>query len=126
MLLLSGFANINTRDYKIAAFDTDEPYLNFFKEVYGRVIIANSLMNAYEWTIDPITEEVLSNLNLPTNIIDLMLYGIELLSDNHAVPEIEQDQSRVRCLEVIPAVLYYNLSRSYTNYKRNSLSSQIV
>ena len=119
MLLLSGFANINTRDYKIAAFDTDEPYLNFFKEVYGRVIIANSLMNAYEWTIDPITEEVLSNLNLPTNIIDLMLYGIELLSDNHAVPEIEQDQSRVRCLEVIPAILYYNLSRSYTNYKNS-------
>lgn len=119
MLLLSGFANINTRDYKIAAFDTDEPYLHYFKEVYGRVIIANSLMNAYEWTIDPITEEVLSNLNLPTNIVDLMLYGIELLSDNHAIPEIEQDQSRVRCLEVIPAILYYNLSRSYTNYKNS-------
>ena len=119
MLLLSGLANINTKDYKIAAFDTDEPYLQYFKEVYGRVIIANSLMNAYEWTIDPITEEVLDNLNLPTNIVDLMLYGIELLSDNHAVPEIEQDQSRVRCLEVIPAILYYNLSRSYTNYKNS-------
>lgn len=119
MLLLSGFANINTKDYNIAAFDTDEPYLHYFKEVYGRVIIANSLMNAYEWTIDPITEEILENLNLPTNIVDLMLYGIELLSDNHAIPEIEQDQSRVRCLEVIPSILYYNLSRSYTNYKNS-------
>lgn len=119
MLLLSGFASIDTKNYKISAFDTDEPYLQYFKEVYGRVIIANSLMNAYEWTIDPITEEVLDNLNLPTNIVDLMLYGIELLSDNHAIPEIEQDQSRVRCLEVIPAILYYNLSRSYTNYKNS-------
>ena len=61
--------------------DTKDAYLPYIVKRYGTAIISNALLNTYEFYIDPITKEVLEDLNLPTDIVSLILYAVSLLSD---------------------------------------------
>ena len=48
-------------------------------------MILNAFENFYELFIDPITLEVLEDLNLPTDFVNLLLYGNSLLEDNQFI-----------------------------------------
>lgn len=119
-LILNGLKIFDLSGYKIADMDSDIPYIEYFKKRYGKVSIMNSLSNHYEFAIDPITEEVLDDLNLPTKIVDVMLYASSLLADSQYTPTINQNMFRNRCHEIIPAILYESLSRAYLLYKNSA------
>ena len=119
-LIMNGFRMFDTSKYTIADFDEKEPYIEYITKVYGKAIIENALMNFYEFVIDPITEEVLKELSLPTNIIDLYIYAIKLLSDSQYMISINQNLSRIRCGEIIPAILYERLSKNYVAYRNSN------
>lgn len=127
-LLMNGFRMIDTTKYKLVDFNTQDPYLEYFAKVYGKMSIVNPLMNTYEFTIDNITKEILETLNLPTNIVDLMWYAIQLMGDSRYLPEMNQTLSRVRSNEVVPAILYDAIAKNYVTYKnsngKNKLSIQ--
>lgn len=118
-LILNGIRAFNTPDYDISAFDEKEPYIDYITKIYGKSIIENALMNFYEFVLDPITIEVLEYLHLPTNIIDLYIHAVNLLADNNFKNSINQNLSRIRCGEIIPAILYERLAKNYVTY-RNS------
>lgn len=86
--------------------DERETYMDYLIKVYGKSTIANALLNVYEFTIDPITKEVLEDMNLPTDLVELIIYAVSLLADSQYTPEINQGLSRIRCNEIIPAILY--------------------
>ena len=119
-LLINGMRQINTENYNIADMDTKEPYFDVLKKIYGKISIANALDNSYEFTIDPITKEILQDLNLPTEIVDLMIYAVRLLADNQYKLEIDASLSRIRCVETIPAILYDSLAKNYITYKNSN------
>lgn len=120
ILLLSGLVVLHLESYELSIMDTTEPYIPYLLKVYGNMNVLNSLLNAYEWTIDPITEEVLTDCNYPTTYSSLLLYAVKLLLDNQYQPEMEQRLSRIRCMEVIPAMLYWCLARHYTNFRNSA------
>lgn len=119
-LLMNGLKIIPTEKYTIASFDTKEPYIDYFKKVYGKIAIANSLMNSYEFTLDPITIEVLEDINLPTKLVDLMIYANGLLADSQYTPEINQKLYRIRSNEIIPAILYDSIAKNYITFKNSN------
>ena len=119
-LILNGIRSFNTDNYNIADFDSKEPYLEYIKKVYGKVIIENALMNFYEFVLDPITVEVLDQLNLPTNIVDLYIYSVKLLSDSQYKESINQNLYRIRCGEIIPAILYERLAKNYITFRNSN------
>lgn len=119
-LILNGFRSFDSQNYEIAEFDGKTPYLDYIKKVYGKVIIENALMNFYEFAIDPITEEILTSLDLPTNIVDVFIYACKLLSDSQYTIDISQNLSRIRCAEIIPAILYERLSKNYVDYRNSA------
>lgn len=119
-LLINGMRQIKTEDYNIADMDTKEPYFDVLKKIYGKISIANALDNSYEFTIDPITKEILQDLNLPTEIVELMIYAVRLLADNQYKLEIDASLSRIRCVETIPAILYDSLAKNYITYKNSN------
>lgn len=119
-LLLNGMRQMKTENYNFADMDTREPYLDVFKKIYGKVSIANALDNSYEFSIDPITKEVLEDMNLPTNIVDVLIYAVKLLADNQYSLEINEGLSRVRSIEQIPAILYDTLAKNYITYKNSN------
>lgn len=119
-LLINGFRLMNTKDIPIAQMNTQEAYLPYLVKVYGRAAIANALMNTYEFSIDPITLEVIKDLDLPQDIVSLIIYAVSLLADSQYTPEINQNLSRIRSNEIIPAILYERLAKNYVNYRNSA------
>lgn len=116
-MVMNGFKRFETQDYNLAEFDEKIPYLDYIKKRYGRAIIENALMNFYEFAIDPITLEILRDKNLPEDLVSLFIYAINLLADSHYVVEINQQLSRVRCNEIIPAILYEKIAKNYVTFR---------
>ena len=119
-LILNGFKFMDTSKIPINDMDTKDAYLPYIVKRYGTAIISNALLNTYEFYIDPITKEVLEDLNLPTDIVSLILYAVSLLSDSQYVSEIYQGLARIRSTEIIPAILYEQLAKKYTSYRQSN------
>lgn len=122
-MLLNGIRNIDTSKYSYEDFDNVDVYMDYFKKVYGKAIILNALTNIYEFMIDPITLEILQTLKLPEDIVNIMVYGSNLLVDNIFEPDIKQTNYRIRSTEIIPAILHKELANQYIIYK-NSLGKK--
>lgn len=116
-LVLNGIRMYNTQKYKLSDFDTKLPYVDYIKKVYGTTIVENALMNFYEFAVDPITKEICNTLNLPNDIVGLFIYTCNILSDSQFKNDISQNLMRVRCAEIIPAILYERLSKNYVDYR---------
>ena len=118
-LLMNGLRVLDTENYDFKEYNTEEPFVEYFKKVYGKAAIMSAISNYYDFEIDPITKEILEDINLPTDLIELCIYANSLLADESYTAENSQVLSRVRSSEVIPAILYYELSKTYLNYKNS-------
>ena len=119
-LIMNGFRLLETNQYTIASMETKEPYIDYLLKVYGKRNIANALMNTYEFTIDPITKEILEDLHLPTTIVPLCVYANSLLADSQYTPDYNQNLCRIRRTEIIPAILYDSIAKQYIVYKNSN------
>ena len=125
-LLMNGIRLLDTENYTIEDYNTNEPYIDFFVKKYGKANIMNAIYNYYEFLIDPITLEILEDINLPTDIIELFIYANNLLADESYTKENSQTLSRVRSLEIIPAILYSELSQAYLEYKNSAGKKKVT
>ena len=119
-LLMNGMRMLDTESYNMEEFNTAEPYIPFFKKVYGKVSIINAISNFYDFMIDPITKEILEDINLPTDLVNLCIYASNLLVDETYTIENSQLLSRIRSTEVIPAMLYKEISTAFINYTNSA------
>lgn len=120
-LLMNGLTLVDTRAYKFADFDTHGVYLDIFDALYSARNLAVALDSYYDNMIDPITKEVLTTLDLPTELVDLMIAANNLLADNNCSSELSLTEFRVRNLEMISSYLYKLISRAYSGYKATAM-----
>ena len=119
-LLMNGMYSFDTKSYNFSDFDTPIPYIDFFKKVYGKASIVNTLVNAYDFFIDSITKEILESQNQPTDIVGVCIYANKLLADNSYTDEGKQNLYRVRSNEIIPAILHYTIANHYIDYRNSA------
>ena len=117
-LLMNGFNDIPTKNYKYNELNDKFVYQGMFETMFGRRNIANAFDNFLDNFIDPMTLDVLRRLSLPTDLTGMILYGNELLADNQYSHEITV--SRIRCGEVISALVYKNVAKAYEKYKETA------
>lgn len=123
-LLMNGFVDIPTENYKYSDFNEKFMYQALFESMYGRRNIANAFDNFLDNFIDPMTMDVLKRLALPTDLTGMVLYANELLADNQFTHEALV--SRIRCAEVISALVYKNVTKAYEKYKETSTYSNPI
>lgn len=119
-LLLNGIRIVNTEEWALTDFNTKEPYMAYFTKVYGKASIANALLNFYEWFIDPVTKEILEDINMTTDMVGLVVYAVSLLADSQHTTIHNQRINRVRSFEIIPMVLYGQLAKQYVGYRNSN------
>lgn len=119
-LLLNGIRIVNTEEWNLTDFNTKEPYMAYFTKVYGKASIANALLNFYEWFIDPVTKEILEDINMTTDMVSLVIYAVSLLADSQHTTIHNQRINRVRSFEIIPMVLYGQLAKQYVTYRNSN------
>ncbi len=117
-LLMNGFTDIPTKNYNYNELNDRFVYQSMFETMFGRRNIANAFDNFLDNFIDPMTLDVLRRLSLPTDLTGMILYGNELLADNQYTHEISV--SRIRCTEIINAIVYKNIAKSYEKYKETA------
>lgn len=116
-LLLNGLYDIPTEEYDFLEFSSKDIYYDLFIKLFGRRNIGNAFENFQQLFIDPITKEVLSDYNLPTNFTDLMIYANSLLENNTFDLDGDLKNYRIRSNEMVNAHLYKVLSKAYENYR---------
>lgn len=116
-LLLNGFQAIPTKEFNFLDMGTRDAYVEIFDLLYGRRNIYDGLQTFYYMFIDPITEDVLVRLGMPTDFTRLMLYCNDVLADNSYQIDSEYYNTRLRSNEIILAYLYTELADAWGRYK---------
>ena len=116
-LLMNGLVEVPTKMYEIKQFLTKDVYHEIFDTLFGRSNIGYAFENYQQLFIDPITEEILRDFNLPTDFIDVFLYANSLLEDNSYTHEGDMRMHRIRSNEMVAAFLYDVLSKAYGDYR---------
>lgn len=119
-LLMNGLSLVDTKAYKYEEFDSPGVYLDIFDALYNSRSLAPKLDAFYDNMIDPVTKEILQQMDLPTDYVGLMIAAVELLSDNEYQSEIDMRNFRIRNMEMIYVYLYEAVANAYSNYRRTA------
>lgn len=116
-LLMSGLkiSSCPTEVHSVSEMDSKNMYLEFLDN-YGGRIKADGLENFYDLFIDPMTKDTLSYYHLPTEYIDLLLYGSAMLADNKFSKHTDTSTRRLRRYQLIAVYTYQILAEAYGNY----------
>lgn len=116
-LLMSGLkiSSCPTELFKLSEMDSRNMYLEFLDN-YGGRIKADGLENFYDLFVDPMTKETLEYYHLPTNYIDLLLYGNSMLVDNKFTRHTDTSSRRFRRYQLISVYTYQVLAKAYGEY----------
>lgn len=115
-MLMNGLKVCNTDEYSMTMVNSRLMYLDFL-ELFGGRIKADGLDNFADCMVDPITREVLEHYKLPTDYIDILLYGNMLMSDNKYIKHGDiRSSRRLRKMEQLAHILYEVLSSAYGAY----------
>ena len=116
-LLMSGLkiSSCPTELFKLDEIDSKNMYLEFLDN-YGGRIKADGLDNFYDLFVDPMTKESLEYYHLPTDYIDMLLYGSAMLADNKYTKHTDTSTRRFRRYQLIAVYAYQVLSKAYGEY----------
>jgi hypothetical protein len=119
-LLFNGIYQLPTKDFNFSEFGMDgEGYYKFFIDNitprYGK-----ALQNFYTLFIDPITEDILKDNNIPYDITGSFLYCNDLLEDASYLKRCDMNLYRLRNMECINDLLYKLVAKQIEKYRRGS------
>ena len=114
-LLLNGLKICSTTLYSIADIDDKNMYIEFLRD-FADNNLPDGLSNFRDLFIDPMTKETLAYYKLPTDFIDMMLYGMSLLADNKFIKHTDTTSRRLRRYQLIAVYTYKVISKAYGSY----------
>lgn len=122
-ILFNGLTRINTAQYELSDLDQRETYIDIFDIICGSAAsIMPGLLNAYDFFIDAITLEIIRMHNLPEDLVGLFIYASNLLADNQYNTDIGFTNYRLRDNEIIAAILYKELTKTYSTFRKTQNS----
>ena len=114
-LLLNGFKKCSTELYKLEEIDNRNIYVEMLDNFGGRVK-ADGLDNFKDLFLDPMIKDTLEYYHLPTDYIDVLLYGSDLLADNKFIRHGDTASRKLRRYQIISVYVYKALSEAYGKY----------
>lgn len=116
-IMFNGLTTFNTQNYTLSDLDNRQTYIEILTEVCGDGYVAGALVNFYDFMINPFAENMLEILNLPTDLVSLIIYANALLADNQYTPDLHMSNYRLRRNEVVASILYKQLTIAYSRYR---------
>jgi hypothetical protein len=113
-LILSGFKFYNTLNkYTFEDFDIKDTYFELMQDKNLSINYLKGIDNFFSFFVDPITRNILLEMNEPTNPRDLLIRAVDMLSTEDCKEAASLSNFRVRTLEKFNAILYNEISRQY-------------
>lgn len=117
-LLMNGFNPLPMHLYSIHELDSKDTYMYLISNFYKFVNQAFNLDQYYDFMIDPITKEILTDMHLPTDLVSLCLLANKMLKVNESANESHMQNVRIRSNEIIPYHVYKQVTDAYRNYRK--------
>ena len=122
-LLLSGLEEISPKDFTLDDVQKDgNAYRDYFFNI-GSPNLGKALKNFFTIFIDPITEKVLRDHDIPDTMEEALLYCNTLLESAKVLKKNDIQGYRMRGAEVINGMLYKILADTIRKYRDSSNST---
>lgn len=124
-LLFGGLCVYDFSNISIEDMDGKDIYYELLSQKGISPNFIKGLDPLFELFIDPITRDVLREMREPTDIRDLMLRAVTMLTTSEHKPAASAANFRFRGVEQITGVVYNEMARAFANYKNHSGNSAI-
>ena len=115
-LILSGFRYFDTKMFTFEDLDNPDAYHTLLSLKGISTNYLKGIDSIYELFVDPITREVLLQMNEPTTFKGLLYRATEMVSTDFCKNPSSMANHRVRSYERLVTVLYGEMSRQYASY----------
>lgn len=119
-LLLNGLYGLPLEEYTLAELESKDTYIDMLPMYYASANQAMNLDQFKDFLIDPKTKEILTDFNLPTDIVGVFFYTCKLLVNNQYASPNDLINMRVRGNEVISQIAYQCVVNAYGNYRKSA------
>jgi hypothetical protein len=124
-MVLSGFRLVGNamKNYRSDIFDKKDIYFNLLESLGLGVRYLREMDLMVDMFIDPITKELLEEMQEPTDFIRLSLRAAEMLQSDYSPDETDMTQMRICGYERIAGAVYGELVKAMRTYQRGKGST---
>ena len=116
--LMNGMNALPMHLYSTQDLDSRDTYTYILTNYYSYANQSFNLDQYYDFMIDPITKEILTDMKLPTDLVELCLLAVKMLKNEEFTPEGDLRNMRLRSNEIIPYHLYKAVTNAYGAYRK--------
>lgn len=122
-LLFGGLCIYDFSEIYFEDMDTKDPYYEMLLQKKISMNLVKGINALLDLFIDPITRDVLREMREPTDIRDLLLRAVTLLTTSDHKDEASAVNFRFRGVEQMTGIVYNELAKSFAGYKNRSVGS---
>lgn len=124
-MLMNGLKTADFSNIAVADLDKLDTYVGLIAHYYNdNYTVANAMSNYRDFLIDDKTAEILTDFGFPTDITQVFLCAVGLLSDTKYLIESNMHNMRVRSTEVIADIVYTEVTAAYNNYRKTAMKKK--
>ena len=118
--ILNGMSAYKLTPYTLAELGTPDPYYGLMEQKRLSARYLRGIDSMIDLFVDPITEEILTKMGEPTNTKDLLIRAAAMLATSDAVMPSSELNHRIRSCELVNAILYNKMARTYSDFINRS------
>lgn len=124
-MILSGLNRYHKtiRRYSVDTFDDPEIYANVMEDNGVRIGFIRELELAMDMFVDPITEDLLRQMEEPVTLAELMIRSVELLMIDYHPDETDMQHMRIRGYERMAGAVYGEMVKSVRKFRSRGVGT---
>ena len=121
-LIFNGCEYFNLRNYTLEEADSKSTYISLLGDFSKRRALnqfAAAMDQFKDFMIDPVSAEVLRDMNMPDNFVDLLVVAAIKLNGRDTEDATDMKNVRIRSSEIFVQFIYYDLVMAYIEYRKS-------
>lgn len=118
-LIMNGLYQYDLTQYTIEEADGKEMWNDIMASIYRSSQSLFVLEQFKDFFIDPISAEVLRDMNMPTDIVGLIIAACILLNNSSSEDITDPKNFRIRSNEIFVQFIYNAVVRAYLDYRKS-------
>lgn len=116
-LLFGGFCIYDLSNVSMEDMDEKDIYYELLTQKKISTNLIKGINALFDLFIDPITRDVLREMNEPTDLRDLLIRAVTLLTTSEHKEEASASNFRFRGVEQMTGIVYNEMARAFATYK---------
>lgn len=128
-LLFNGIDYTKLSDYTLAECDSKSTFVGMLSDFYrGKPLsdTAAAIDQFKDFMIDPVSAEVLRDMNMPTDFVDLLVVAALMLNSRTTQDATDMKNVRIRSNEIFVQFIYQDIVMAYIEYRKSIMKKNPV